>query len=396
MKKFSFILIIFIFAFSFLLSGCTHEMVSLYIYKMPSKLVYAIGEELDTNGLELRNIKTDSALMRISNNNASFSGFDSATSGKKEITVSYGKFTTSFTVYVANKVANSKEDFVNLLKNVEDNDIILLRSGDYEFTNPIEIDCSNIIIGGEGKDKTKLNTYIILGGYLNEEEINYVNGIENVSLIGLGFKMNSKTINSVVSFNNENYNYNLGAVNFDEINNLKVISCGFDGFSYGIIGNTTSNAIITANNFKNLFVGGIKVNKSISNSTISKNTITSIGNSVVIVDKNDKQMNIFGIFLSFDREENCGVSVYKNSVSKIAIKSTGTTYLGQKVNGNFSNMNYMYNSSAIIIRSSAKNNLQTNGISIFYNSIGSSLNNIIYNTNDNDRINSSSVMYMAY
>lgn len=396
MKKFSFILIIFIFAFSFLLSGCTHEMVSLYIYKMPNKLVYAIGEELDTNGLELRNIKTDSALMRISNNNASFSGFDSTTSGKKEVTVSYGKFTTSFTVYVANKVANSKEDFVNLLENVEDNDIILLRSGDYEFTNPIEIDCSNIIIGGEGKDKTKLNTYIILGGYLNEEEINYVNGIENVSLIGLGFKMNSKTTNSVVSFDNENYNYNFGAVNFDEINNLKVVSCGFDGFSYGIIGNTTSNAIITANNFKNLFVGGIKVNESILNSTISKNTITSIGNSVVIVDENDKQMNIFGIFLSFDREENCGVSVFKNSISKIAIKSMGATYLGQKVNGNFSNMNYMYNSSAIIIRSSAKNNLQTNGISIFYNSIGSSLNNIIYNTNDNDRINSSSVMYMAY
>lgn len=395
MKKFSFIILLIIFIFPVFLSGCTHEMVSLYIYKMPDKLVYEIGEELETSGLELRNIKTDSALMRISNKNANFSGFDSSTSGKKEVTVSYGSFTTSFSVYVANKVANSNEDLLNLLENVEDNDIILVKAGDYEISKGIEIDCSNIIIGGEGKDKTKLNTFIILGGYLNNNEINYVNGIENVSLIGLGLNIKSKKNNSVVEFENENYNSSFGALNFDEINGLNIIGCNFSGFSYGIVGNKVSNSTMTANNFKNLYIGGIKINNTITNSTISKNIITSIGNSVIAV-QDDKQINIFGIYLSFDKEENCGVSVYKNSISKIAIKDINNVYINEKVNGNFSNMNYMNKSSAIIIRSSGKNNLQTNGISIFFNSIGSSLNNILYNTNENDRINSSSVMYMSF
>ena len=55
----------------------------------------------------------------------------------------------------------------------------------------------------------------------------------------------------------------------------------------------------------------------------------------------------------------------------------------------------MNNSSAIIIHSSGKNNLQTSGLSIFFNSIGSCLNNILYSTNENDVINSSSVNYMS-
>jgi len=395
MKKISIILVCLLSITCLFLSGCTHEMVSLYIYKMPDKLVYEIGEELDISGLELKNIKTDSALLKIYNNNANFSGFDSSTSGIKEITVSFGSFTTSFNVYVANKVAKTSEEFTNLLENVEDNDIILLKGGEYNFSKPIEIVNSNIIIGGEGKDKTKINSFVVLGGYFENNKINFINGTEDISFIGLSFKMQSEIKNNIIEFNNENYSKNLAAINIDEISGLNVIGCSFEGFSYGIKANSIENTLITASSFKNLFIGAIKVETSTKNSTFSKNLINVIGSSVVSISEDNKQEFIFGIYLSFNKEENCGVSVYKNSISKIALKNGELKYFDQISKGNFNNLNYMNNSSAIIIRSSDKNNLQTNGISIFFNSIGSSLNNILYNTNEKDKINSSSVNYMS-
>lgn len=396
MKKISLIFVV-IFSFSVVfLSGCTHEMVSLYIYKMPDKLVYEIGESLDVSGLDLRNIKTDSALSRISNKNASFSGFNSTISGKKEIIVSYGKFTTSFSVYVANKVVNNNEELKTTLETIEDDDIVLLKQGEYSFNQPIEINNSNIIIGGEGKDKTKINSFAIIGGNLTDNNIQFTNSSDNISFIGISFNMNNSLENNQVKFENNNYNYSFGAINCGEVKGLNVISCGFTGFSYGIKVNNLENSVISANSFNKLFVGAIEVNNNTKNTTISKNIINSIGNSVVFLNNNDEQEFLFGIKLSIDTEENCGVSVYKNSISKIAVKNLNLVYLNKKSEGDFASLNYLNNSGAIIIRSSAKNNLQTNGISIFYNSIGASLNNILYNTTESDRVNSSSIMYMAF
>lgn len=395
MKKFCLFFIL-ILSSVLLLSGCTHEMVSLYIYKMPEKLVYNIGEELDVAGLELKNIKTDSALLKIDNSKASFSGFDSSTSGKKEVLVSFGNFTTSFTVYVANKVAQNVEELTNLLENVEDNDIIFLKEGEYKISNPIEINNSNIVIGGEGKDKTKINSFVVLGGYFENGTINYNNGASNVTFLSIGFNLDSEIKNNVIEFQNKNYNENLAAINFESVEGLNLINCSFKGYSYGVLGNSVTNALITGNTFNNLYVGGIKIDESISNTTLSKNIINSIANSVVKLNEEGKQEFSFGIYLSFNTEENCGVSVYKNSISKIALKNSELKYFNKITKGEFNNLNYMNNSSAIIIRSSSKNNLQTNGISIFFNSVGSTLNNILYNTTEFDRINSSSVMYMSF
>ena len=395
MKKLSFVLLIILFCPLFL-SGCTHEMVSLYIYKMPNKLVYEIGEELEISGLELKNIKTDSALIKIHNNNASFTGFDSSTSGIKEITVSYGNFTSSFNVFVANKVVNNNNELISALNNLEDGDILLIKEGDYVLENPIEINNSNVIIGGEGKGKTIIDSFVIIGGYLENNNINFINNSENVSFIGLTFNINKDIEDQVIIYENEKYNKTFGAINIDKLKTFKVISCSFNGFVYAILANELINATITANNFENLIISGITVNNSILNSTISKNVIRNIGNSVVSVNEDNSQMFISGINLAFNKEDNCGVTIYKNSISKIAIKDVNTVFLNEKKEGTFANINFMFNSSALIIRSSGKNNLQTNGISIFFNSIGSSLNNILYNTSETDKINSSSVMYMSY
>lgn len=395
MKKISILLcLVLIFGICFF-SGCTHEMVSLYIYKMPNKLVYNIGEKLDTTGLELKNIKTDSALSSIYNSNANFSGFDSTTSGKKEVTISYGKFTTSFNVYVANKVVESNKDLLTTINNASDDDIILIKKGEYTIDSPLEINNNKLTIGGEGKDKTKINGYVIIGGYLNEGEITYSNLAKDISLIGLSFMTKSKTTNSVISFEENKYKGIFGGINADKISGLNVIGCSFSGFRTGIKIKDADNCLFTGNCFNKLYVGGIEVTNSIKNSTISKNIITYIGKSVVYLNNEKKQDNIFGIKLAFNEETNVGVSLYKNSISKIAIKDLNLIYFNEKTKGNYSNLNYMNNSSAIIIHSSGKNNLQTSGLSIFFNSIGSCLNNILYSTNENDVINSSSVNYMS-
>lgn len=395
MKKISVLLcLILIFSVCFF-SGCTHEMVSLYIYKMPEKLVYSIGEKLDLSGLELKNIKTDSALSKIYNNSANFSGFDSTTSGKKEVTISYGKFTTSFNVYVANKVVENNEDLSTTINNASDDDIILIKKGEYTLNSPLEINNNKLTIGGEGNNKTKINGYVVLGGYFNNGEINYSNSAKDISLIGLNFNTKSKTTNGVISFEENNYNKNFGGINADKISGLNVIGCSFNGFTTGIKINNAENCLFTGNTFTKLFVGGIEVTNSIKNSTISKNIITCIGKSVVYLNDEKKQDNIFGIKLAFNEETNVGVSLYKNSISKIAIKDINLIYFNEKTKGDYSSLNYMNNSSAIIIHSSGKNNLQTSGLSIFFNSIGSCLNNILYSTTENDVINSSSVNYMS-
>lgn len=378
------------------LSGCTHEMVNLYIYKMPDKLVYSIGEELDLTGLELKGIKTDSALTSVYNSSANFKGFDSETSGKKEIIVSYGKFTTSFNIFVANKVVNNNEDLVSTLNNASDNDIILIKKGEYNLSSPLEINNKKLIIAGEGSNKTKLNGFVIVGGYFGDGNITYSNLTEDISFIGINFSTKSKVIDNLITFEDENYNSNLAGINAESIKGLKVIGCKFNGFTTGIKIKDAEDCFITANVFTNLYVGGIEVTNNIKNSTISKNIINNIGKSVVYADEDNKQNNIFGIKLAFNQEENVGVSLYKNSISKIAIKDTKTFYLNKKAQGKFSGLNYMYNSSAIIVHSSDKNNLQTTGLSIFYNSVGSSLNNILYSTTQTDNINSSSVNYMSF
>ena len=187
MKKFGLIIIFLIFT-SLLFTGCTHEMVSLYIYKMPNKLVYEIGEEIDLSGLELKNIKTDSALIKIYNNNASISGFDSETSGKKEVTISYGDFTTSFTVYVANKAVRNSAELSSAILNASDEDIILVKQGEYKIEKPIEINNSKLVLGGEGAKKSRIDGFFVLGGYFEDGEINYTNGATDITTLRLALR----------------------------------------------------------------------------------------------------------------------------------------------------------------------------------------------------------------
>lgn len=396
MKKTSVILSVILVIFSCIFfGGCTQEMVSLYIYKMPTKLVYALGEELDISGLELKNIKTDSALLKIYNNKANFSGFDSSTPGKKEISVSYGKFTTSFSVYVANKVVKTSDELKTAIESASDGDIILIKAGEYKLSNPIEILNSNLVIAGEGMNKTIVDAMFLIGGNLNENEITYGIDTQNISFITLGFKTKNSVQNNIIKFENEFLTQQNACINAKNLTKFNVISCSFEGYSFGIKAENMTDVFISSSTFKNLLIGGIYSTESTKNTTISKNIITQIGANVANLNDNGEQEHIFGISLAFASEENLGVSIYKNSINKIAIKSSNLKFFNEILDGNFAGLNYLNNSGAIILFSSSKNNLQTKGVSIFFNSMGATLNNILYGTNSSNNVNSASVMYMS-
>lgn len=396
MKKFGIIISLVLISFSFMFfCGCTHEMVSLYIYKMPNKLVYEIGEELDISGLELKNIKTDSALLKIYNNKANFSGFDSSTSGKKEVRVSYGEFTTSFSVYVANKVVSTGEQLKTAIENAVDGDIILVKQGEYKLDKPIEIQNSDITFGGEGKDKTKIDSFVVLGGYLDGNEINYSGDVQNISFVSIGFETKNKSFNNIIQFENEKINQNIACINAKNISKLNVVSCSFKGYPIAIKAEEMENSYISSNTMSSLLIGGILTTKSTKNVSFCKNIITMIGTNVVNVSNKKEQDYIFGIKLALNSEDNLGISIYKNSISKIAEKNGDLKFFNQKIDDVLSGLNYMHKSGAIILFSTLKNNLQTKGISIFFNSVGATQNNILYNTTNEDRVNSSSVMYMS-
>jgi len=68
----------------------------------PNKTEYLVGESLDTTGMVLQLINTDGTVQQITDG-YTVSGFDSAAIGKKTVTVSYGAFSTVFTVTVLAK-----------------------------------------------------------------------------------------------------------------------------------------------------------------------------------------------------------------------------------------------------------------------------------------------------
>lgn len=392
-KRISILLIIIVFIFPIIFSGCTHEMVGLYIYQMPNKLVYEVGEKLSTDGLKLKNIKTDSALLKVWLKDATFEGFDSETSGKKTITITYGDFSTAYTIFVANKVVTPSDNLNEIVETASDGDIILLKEGKYNLEKPLEIN-SSIVLAGE-KGKVEIDGNLIIGGNYENGNYNYINTIEEISLIGINFTTTSLIDDNVLKFEKEYITSSSACVNAKDLNGLTILNCNFSKFSYGIKCETATNCNFTHNTFENLKIGGLEITKNCTNSLFKLNIFKNIGNGVVVMKNENTQDNVFGIKIGFNQTKNVGVTLFKNSISKIGLNNGNLVYISEKIKGNFTTSNYMKNSAGIIFYSTGDNNLQTTGISVFNNSIGTTLNNILYNTNETNFITSSSINFLA-
>ncbi len=87
------------YSFEVTLPKMTATLTKVEIASLPAKLVYQIGESLDTTGLKLKLIYTDGPTKTVSSGFAT-SILDSSTAGTKTVTVTYEGMQTSFTVTV--------------------------------------------------------------------------------------------------------------------------------------------------------------------------------------------------------------------------------------------------------------------------------------------------------
>ena len=85
-------------------------MEGIQVTKNPTKVVYEVGESFDPSGIEVSAVYDVGDPVVVDLEDVTFSGFDSATAGKKTITVSYGNFSTTFNVTVE-KAAYTAEQF---------------------------------------------------------------------------------------------------------------------------------------------------------------------------------------------------------------------------------------------------------------------------------------------
>ena len=84
-----------------------NSVVGITLVAKPSQIIYGLGEDFNYGGLIVNAKYADGTVAPISNTKLVFTGYDKETTGVQRITVSYGKFTTSFSVRV-NGVASLK------------------------------------------------------------------------------------------------------------------------------------------------------------------------------------------------------------------------------------------------------------------------------------------------
>lgn len=87
------------FYFEVTLDKLTATLTKIEVASKPTKMVYEIGESLDTTGLTLKATYSDGST-EIITSGFTTSGFDSSAAGKKTVTVTYGGKTTNFTITV--------------------------------------------------------------------------------------------------------------------------------------------------------------------------------------------------------------------------------------------------------------------------------------------------------
>ena len=134
---------------------------SLTIATKPTKIVYEIGESLNTSGLILKLTYSDGSTKNVTSG-FTVSGFSSETAGNKTVTVSYGGKTTSFAVTVNEAVTSGGKyqisdaegtagSTVEVYLSIEDNPgIISLRntiSYDTSALELIEVEDIGLLIG---------------------------------------------------------------------------------------------------------------------------------------------------------------------------------------------------------------------------------------------------------
>lgn len=153
--------------FSLFILGCGgggssgSKVENIEILKLPTKLVYSIGESIDLTGLEVKAYYDDGTEKILDNNSLKISGFSSTTSGDKIVVITFDDKTASFTVNI--KADLEKANISGIVKDTNNiplegitvdfngNKIVTNSQGLYQF-NDISKDNDRIVLKFSNQD----------------------------------------------------------------------------------------------------------------------------------------------------------------------------------------------------------------------------------------------------
>lgn len=376
----------------FITSGCSEEFIDIGVFCSPSKIIYEVGEDFKSDGLVIKAIKTDSAVVKINNSAITFSGFNSTSAGKKTIIAEYGDFSTSFDVFVANKVLTTESNIQNDINSSNNNDILKLSKGVYPVEN-----CKNIAINksltiiGESKDETVFHGNFLVGESVDTEKVMFQN---------ITFKLNNKIENSTINCEGDYVaNKNLCAINTFSSKAITINNCNFKNYSFGVLSTDADGLIVSNSIFDSLYLGGIKTLNSTKNAIISKNCFINISTNMLVGTENDTQEYLATMAFAFNKTEVAGVIVYDNAITKVALKTGDWIKFNTNANAllNSTQMlsaySYVNNTAAVLLYSTNGEDLPVYGVAVAKNSFGNSLNNILYGLGTKQNINASAVLF---
>ncbi|MBQ0017430.1 MAG: bacterial Ig-like domain-containing protein [Clostridiales bacterium] len=405
-RKIRVVFIVIIMSFcSIIFTGCTSGQVSLFFTSYPSKIAYEIGEEVSFDGLKVEALNTDGTTTVQSISKDEISEVDTSSFGEKTVKITKGQISTTFKIYVANKVVNSKDNLKTVIENANDGDIIYIKKGEYKPDNNEDGSLYNILVNkkvviiGDGKNSTVLHGNFLVGASESLGAYIPLENFEDVKFLNIGFKLDGSIENKYINYEGPYGNYDLyGAIKTFNTSKVLISGCSFSGYSYGINANNIDNLTMINNDFKDIKINALRVSSNIENSTISKNNFINIGFSSIVME-NNKQGFVSALYLSFYKKGNLGVIISNNNFSRIGLLNGGYVYCNpgaDELEANeelkLTKMSYVNNSAIIFLVSSTENNLEAGGIILSSNNYGKTLENISFGTDENNLINQSGVI----
>lgn len=386
-------------------SGCTSGKSSLLIVAKPNKIVYEIGEKFDANGLTVESYNADGTTTKVCINEQEISSVDTSTAGEKVVEIKKDNLSTSFTIYVASVIIKETGQLKSVINASKDGDIIYIKQGEYKPVDESDESLYNIVVDkkltiiGDGSKNTIVHGNFLIGAKEVNGSFLPLDNFEDFKLINVGLKLSSTIKDRYLKYEGSYENYDLyGAIKTFNSTNVYISNCSFEGFSYGINADNISNLTLLKNTFRNLKINAVKITNSIQNSSFYQNSFMDIGTSSLVME-NSVQGNVGALYLSFNKKGNAGVIVSNNTFvrngllnGELIYATSGADELETNSSLTLTSGSYVNNSAIIFLVSTSDNNLDVGGVIISFNNFGTALNNIAFNTTNQNFVNQTGII----
>lgn len=396
-----FIVFLFCFLSCFSLTGCSSGVVGIYIEEAPTKCVYKLNEKIVLKGAKIKGINADGTTRKIrANNNNIENKVDMSTKGEKTVIINVDNNRTSFTIYIPHYVLTPQDDLKQIISQANNGEIIYLTKGVYENSEQnlqkykdVIVNKSLIFIGD--KEETVFSGNFIVGNNNLQETLD----LNKVEFYNINFSLKNTSNNGLITYPKPYYNTIVCAIDANDTKGLYVKNCEFEGYSYAIKMNNAEYLSVIKNRFKDIKISALKTQTSTKNTTVYKNVFMDICENTLYLNENGQQNYMAAIDFAFNSEQNSGTIIANNTFARIGSKTSDFVAVNEQskqenINQNIklNKLSYVNNTAIIILRSSNKSNLKTRGIILSNNSYGTTLNNIIFGTKEDDFLNESAVI----